>query len=367
MADNNMEELEELRSVVRDFFASRTKQFDAVEPGKNVARAIDQASWSSLANELGLTSILVPEEYGGAGGAFAEAAVVLEESGRLLVGDPLLASAVLAVTAIIESGDEAAMDGILPGLADGTLTGTLAFGRTTVQAQAGEGRAWTVDGTVDSVLNGADVDIILVIAACGTDRGLFAVERGADCATVERKAVLDQTRSLASVSLTGVPARLVGEIGAPFLNRVEHIAEIALAAEQIGGASRALDMAVDYAKTREAFGRPIGSFQAVKHTLAEVFFAVEAARGSLDLAVSAIRSGEDLGFAAATARVAATEAFVRAAAENIQVHGAIGFTWEYPAHHYLKRAYASKELLTSRRDLLARVATQLEERAAQSF
>ncbi|MBL7548063.1 acyl-CoA/acyl-ACP dehydrogenase [Frankia sp. AgB1.9] len=359
------EEREQLRAVVREFLADVSGE-DAVRASMTTATGWDPAVWRALADDLGILGLGIPEELGGVGYGFAEIGVVAEETGAALLCAPYLAT-VTAAQALLAAGDDAAASDLLPGLAAGTVA-TLAVAEADGRWEAGSIQAtaehaaggWRVSGTKTFVLDGATAELVLVAARTGAGIGLFAVDGEADGLTRTRLATLDQTRRQARLDLAGVPARLIGAEGEawPAIERAIRLAIVALAAEQVGGAARVLDMAVDYAKTRVQFGRPIGSFQAVKHKLADVLVEVESARSASYAATAAAQRPDDPEFALVTslAKAFCSDAYVHAAAENIQVHGGIGFTWEHPAHLYLKRAKSSRVLFgdpVHHRELLA--------------
>jgi alkylation response protein AidB-like acyl-CoA dehydrogenase len=351
-------EQRELRDSVRRFLAERapiTKVRELMES----TQGIDPGVWRQAGDQLGLPGIAVPEEYGGAGFSFAEQAIVLEELGAALFTGPYLASAVLAVTALLASGDEEAGKDLLPGIATGETVATLAFTEdggswdpaairlTATQKDTG----WRLDGHKSFVLDGHTADLILAVAATGTDGqlSLFAVNAGTTTGlTRHALPTLDQTRKLARLAFNDTPARLVGEPGAAraVLDRTLDVAAIALAAEQLGGAQRALDMAVAYAKVRQQFGRPIGSFQAIKHRCADLLLEVESLRSAVGYAAAAVAAGStEVPVLASLLQAYASEVYSHVAGENIQIHGGIGFTWEHDAHLYLKRAKASELFL----------------------
>ncbi|MEU7862511.1 acyl-CoA dehydrogenase family protein [Nonomuraea sp. NPDC049141] len=294
---------DELRAVVRAYLADRPA-----------------APWPAFARDLGTAGLAVPEEYGGAGCGPAETAVVAEELGRTLSPHPFLQSAVLAVEALKAGGDEAAMGRLLPALADGSVTATVVL--------PGEGDLTLQDGLLTGVVPYAlEGDVVLAYAD-----GLLV-----EAVPTRRVAhqTMDESRPLAELSFDHVQVRPAGD-GAAW-SRVRDLGIAALAAEQVGGAERCLEMAVEHAKLRHQFGRPIGSFQAVKHKLADLLLLVESAR-------SAARAAAGSESFAAIAGSYCTEAYLTAAGENIQVHGGIGMTWEHPAHRYLKRATSDAQL-----------------------
>jgi alkylation response protein AidB-like acyl-CoA dehydrogenase len=347
------QEQEELRDNLRHFLAAKSPTTE-VRRLMDTGHGYDPSVWTQMARQLGLQGLAIPEEYGGSGFGLAEQLIVLEEAGRSLLAAPYL-SAVIASTALLVSGDDTAKKDLLPGIAEGTSLVTVADAEgegladpstyRTRAERAGEGHR--VTGTKHYVLDGHVADVLLVVALTPDGPGLFAVDGGAPGVQRRLSSTLDATRKLAVVDFDGAPARLVGEAGAraDVLDTVRAVAVLCLAAEQTGGAARCLEMAVDYARTREQFGRPIGSFQAIKHKLADVALEVEAARSAVAYGSWALVGDRaELGIAAAVAGVTCSQAYVRAAQENIQVHGGIGFTWEHDAHLFLRRAKSSSVL-----------------------
>jgi alkylation response protein AidB-like acyl-CoA dehydrogenase len=344
-----------LRSVVRRFLAehateSETRRVMASDTG------YDPAVWDRLAGQLGLVGLAVPEKYGGAGSGWVELGVVFEEMGRVLLCAPYFATVALAIPALLASGDEAACADLLPDIAAGQRIATLALtepaGRwdadgVTLGAAPGDD-GWRLDGLKTYVPDGAIADLVLVVARSDAGIGLFAVEGTASGLTRRALPTLDQTRKQAELSFDGVQARLVGREGTGWAAVEETLrrAAVALSAEQVGAAQRALDMAVEHAKVRTQFGRPIGSFQAIKHMCSEMLLAVESARSAAYYAMwAADSSPEELPAAASLAQAFCSDALSSVAASCIQVHGGIGFTWEHPAHLYFKRASSSSFLL----------------------
>jgi len=351
-------EQRELRESVRRFLTERaplTKVRELME----TADGTDPDVWRQASAQLGLPGIAVPEEYGGAGFSFAEQAIVLEELGAALFTGPYLASAVLAATTLLASDDEEAKKDLLPGIAAGETVATLAFtedggswdpASIRLAATKTTKNGWRLDGHKSFVLDGHAADLILVVAATETDGrlSLFAITGTADGLTRRALPTLDQTRKLARLAFDHTPARLVGEPGAAraVLDHTLDVAAVALAAEQLGGAQRALDMAVAYAKVRQQFGRPIGSFQAIKHRCADLLLEVESLRSAVGYAAAAVAaSSAELPVLAPLLKAYASEVYSHVAGENIQIHGGIGFTWEHDAHLYLKRAKASELFL----------------------
>jgi alkylation response protein AidB-like acyl-CoA dehydrogenase len=347
-------ELEELRAAVRDFLAAKSSE-EAVRKLMDSTPPFDPDVWAQLADQLRLPALTIPAEYGGDGYGPVELGVVLEEMGRVLLCAPFFSTVVLAAQALLASGDRAACARHLPAIASGRTTATLAVAEdtglwdaATVSTRAvPAGGRWALTGRKSFVLDGATADLILVIARTTAGPSLFAVDRTAPRLTADPMPALDATRALARLTFASVPAVLIGSEGAAgrLLARVLDTATVALAAEQAGGARRCLEASADYARTRHQFGRPIGTFQAVKHKCADMLVQVELAEATAREAARLAAEGSmDFPVAAATAHVVCSRAYMFTAMENIQVHGGIGFTWEHPAHLYFRRAKSSQLL-----------------------
>jgi alkylation response protein AidB-like acyl-CoA dehydrogenase len=349
------DEQRELAATLRRFLQDKSPSAEVrrlmqTEPG------YDPQTWAQLAGQLGLPGLVVPEKYGGSGGGPVELAIACEEMGRALLCAPYFATAVLAVHALLASGDQAAQEEFLPALADGTSIATLAVCEddgawTTSGLQTRARRSaggYTLDGRKSFVLDGHTADLLLVVAQADGGPSLFAVPAGADGLGRRLLDTLDMTRKQAVLSLDGVPARLVGAEGSAtgVVEQTLRLASVALAAEQVGGAQRCLDMSVEYAKIRMQFGRPIGSFQAIKHMCADMLLEVESARSAAYYAAwAAEEQSDELPLVASLAKAFCSEAYFRAAADNIQIHGGIGFTWEHDAHLYYRRAKSTELML----------------------
>jgi alkylation response protein AidB-like acyl-CoA dehydrogenase len=362
-------EQEELRASVRRFLAARAP-LTRVRELMETEDGTDRGVWEQAGTQLGLQGLAIPEAYGGAGFSFAEQAIVLEEFGAALYGGPYLASAVLAATALLTSQDEGARRDLLPGIASGEVIATLAFTEddgswepASIRLSATKnGAEWTLDGHKSFVLDGHSAGLLLVVASTTAGLSLFAVGGTATGLTRTALPALDQTRKLARLEFSDVPGRLIGSLGdaAAMLDRTLDVAAIALAAEQLGGAQQALDMAVEYAKIRHQFGRPIGSFQAIKHRCADLLLEVESLRSAVSYAAAAVAEGSaEVTVLAPLVKAYASETFFHVAAENIQIHGGIGFTWEHDAHLYFKRAKSSELFLGDGDYHRARLATRL--------
>lgn len=340
-------EHEELRRTVRG-------ALDTHSPEHEVRRLMvtehghDPRTWSRLAS-MGLPGLAIPEKYGGAGYGWTEVGVVLEEAGRALLCGPYFSTVVLGAGALLAAGDEAACAQYLPAIASGERIATLAHtgddGRwdtdvSELNARRQDG-GWVLDGQKSYVLDGCLADLILVTARTDAGLRLFAAEGAAAGLRRTPLLTMDLTRKQARLEFSGTPARLVDveDGGDAVVSRVLDLAAVGLAAEQVGGAARVLEMAVGYAKMRHQFGRPIGSFQAVKHMCADMLVEIELARSAAYHAMwAADEDLEELPIAAGIAKAHCADAYFAVASQNIQVHGGTGFTWEHPAHLYLKRA-----------------------------
>ncbi|OBA92169.1 hypothetical protein A5662_01915 [Mycobacteriaceae bacterium 1482268.1] len=301
-----------------------------------------RAGWPQLA-ELGLLGIAVPEQYGGGGANLLELAIVCEELARELAAAPFFATVVMAAETLIASGDGDACGDFLPPLAAGELTATLARSR----ASASHTDTWRLSGELRHVIDGADADVLLVVAETDSGPSIFAVT---ETVGVERKRLqsLDSTRPLAHIRLTDVPARLVGSpgTGETVLDRVRPRILALLAVEQSVLAEHTVERTRQYMLDRTQFGRQIGAFQALKHRLADAAVRAELASSSAWYAIRQLANGRDDGaFAATIAAAACGEAALQNAAEMIQLHGGIGYTWEHDAHLYLRRAKADQHLI----------------------
>lgn len=360
------EEQEELRRMVAKFLEDKSPETE-VRRLMETSEGYDPAVWSQMAEQLGLQSLTIPEEFGGSGFSYVELIVVLEEMGAALLCAPFFSTVALGANAVLTSGDEAAKAKYLPGIASGESIATLAItedsGRAdfeSIETKATEsGGSWSLDGAKSFVIDGHIADVIFVAAQSSQGLSLFAVEKGAAGLGVEQLATMDQTRKQARLSFEATPAELLGEAGAAEagLTKTLELAAVALAAEQVGGAQRCLTMAVEYAKQRIQFGRPIGSFQAIKHKCADMLLEVESSKSAAYYAGwAAAEDNDELPLVASLAKSYCSEAYMHTAAENIQIHGGIGFTWEHPAHLYFKRAKSSELLFgdpSYHRELLA--------------
>ena len=361
------EDHDELRRSVRRFLEDASPPAE-VRRLMETTDGYDRAVWRTMATDLGLQGLAVPEEYGGSGRGFGALTVVFEEMGRALLCAPYLSTVALAATAILASSDPAAKEELVPPIAGGETVATLAVAgddgswdpaATSVRAAASPAGP-TLHGRKAFVTDGHTAGVVLLTAWEGDDLGLFAVRGDATGLTRTPLATLDATRKQSRLELAATPARRIGGAGeaASVLAKALDVAAVALAAEQVGGARRCLEMSVEHARNRKQFGRPVGSFQAVKHKCADMLVDVENARSAVAYAAWAGDDGDaELALAAPVAKAYCSDAYLRVAAETIQVHGALGFTWDHDAHLHFRRAKSSQVLLGTaahHRELLAR-------------
>lgn len=345
------EEHEELRRTVKRFLDDRSDE-QAVRSTMDTEQGYDEDVWKQMAQQMGLQGLIVPAEYGGAGLGTVEMMVVMEEMGAALLCAPYLSTAVLAASAIAEAGTEDAKKGILSGIADGSTIATVALVDEGAGWGAGDvtmkvGSDGTLTGTKTYVLDGHTANVLLVVAQADDGLALFRVDAGAAGLETTALPTLDQTRKLSTVSLANTPATRVSAAGdqTAAIERALAITLVGITAEQVGGAQRCLDMSTTYAKERLQFGRPIGSFQAIKHRCADMLVSVEFSKSAVyNAGFTAAEGNEGLAEAVNMAKSYCSEAFFKAAGDTIQIHGGMGFTWEHPAHLYFKRAKSSSLL-----------------------
>jgi len=345
------EEQAELGKIVRGLIDRRADALDlraamGSEPG------FDEVLWRQLCEQIGVAALAVPEEYGGAGFTSFETHLVLEQLGRSLTPSPLLGTAVLTTQALLLSGDEVACKRLLPGLADGSVVGALAWPAAPVPGDGGgllarQGDGWRVSGSARLVL-GRDPGLVLAVAHTDDGPGLFEVDRS-DTAWEVTPAV-DPTLQLATVTFAEAEAEPLALSYGAGLEVLRQHAAAALTALQVGGAAAGLERTVTHLQERQQFGRPLGSFQALKHRVADLLVAVESSRSVSWSAAWAVAHGaDDTARRVATAKAWCSDAFNAVAGEMIQLHGGIGITWEHDAHLYFKRAHATAQLFGTAR------------------
>ncbi|NKQ57051.1 acyl-CoA/acyl-ACP dehydrogenase [Amycolatopsis sp. K13G38] len=353
---------EQLRAEVRRCLSDHVDVRPYFAEGADSGPRTDEALWRLLATQMNLPGLIVPEADGGAGAQLADLAVVFEELGAALAPVPMFATAGFALPLVLAVAGERRTDAagdLLAAIASGTTTVTVALNEpdggyrpdsTTVRAVRTE-TGWSLSGSKSFVIDAPAADIILVPAWTSAGIGLFAADRGE--VAVSPMPSLDLLRPLSTVRFDGAPARLISDEDAVALDAGLDLALVLLAAEQVGGAQRCLDNAVAYAKQRVQFGRPIGSFQAIKHQLVDLLLQVEMARSAMTHAIGVADSylrdpgagtARDLAEAASLSRALCSDTFTHVADEALHIHGGIGFTWEHDSHLYYRRAKATELL-----------------------
>ncbi len=363
-------EQQELRKAVRKFAADNFDE-ETVRRLMESDPRFDPKVWARLGAELGVLGLAVPESAGGVGGTLVDQAVAVEELGAALACGPLFGTVYLAIPALVAASAGAARDELLPELIEGRKTAGFAvadqagaFDPAAVTLTATDGEV-TVSGTAARVVDADAADVILVAAKGSGGVGLYAVDSAAAHRTT--LVTLDPTRPQADLEFTSAPAQLIAgpEEAERVITHALQVGSVLLAVEQVGAGQHLLDVAVEYAKTRLQFGRPIGSFQAVKHRLADLLVDVEHARSTAYHAVWALTDGsDDPALAASIAQATCSAAFSRVARDAIQTLGGIGFTWEHQAHLYFKRATTDAALLGSAEQHRDRVAQLVLDTAA---
>jgi len=377
------EEQDMLRQSVRGFLAAECPM-TYVRQMMEDERGFSDDQWKKMV-ALGWTSLIIPEEYGGAGLNMVDMVVVLEEMGKVVFPGPFFASTILGGIAIDLGGSPAQKQQWLPGLATGSLRATLAqveesgrWDADGIQLTAtAAGGGFVLSGTKLFVHDAHNADLLIVPVRTGG-----AGSEGVTLLVVERKAkgvglrvlkTMDQTRKLCEVTFDGVSVgndAVLGEVGTgwPLLDRLIDRAKVALCAEMCGGAQKVLDMSVEYAKVREQFGKPIGSFQAIQHKCANMMVQVESAKSATYYAAWAVANDvPEAHLAACMAKAYTSDAYRFVSAEGIQIHGGIGFTWEHDMHLYFKRAKGSEVTFgdaTHNRELVAQVVLDAPESAS---
>jgi alkylation response protein AidB-like acyl-CoA dehydrogenase len=351
------EEQEQFREIVRRFAEQRwSLEGVSTLAGADDGEAFDWQAWQQATGELGLAGLLVPERLGGAGFGYLEMGIALEELGRQLAGGPLWTSACLATGLLLELADEEAQSELLPPMAAGEQLATVdvagylavADGKLpTLEARPGQAGGWQINGSCAHVPFAAQSDLLLLWADHEGEAVLFAVASDARGLTIKQTSSLDLTRSVGDLVLSAVPARrLALASGKELTARALDRARAAMTAEQVGAAEACQEQAIAWAKERMQFSRTIGSFQAVKHRLADGRLYLELARSAAYWAWwAADEDAAELVEAAPLARSMCCDAFARTAADLIHLHGGMGFTWEHSAHHYYRRARSQSVLL----------------------
>lgn len=352
-----------LRAAVRQFCDEEIRPLRGATREKSPATTYNRVVWERMATELELMGFSIPRAFGGAGFSWLEQAVVFEELGRVLAELPYFSTVALAARALQASEDHSAMSRYLPRLASGEAVATLATAVEStgpqVQARRAASGVHLLSGCHQFVPDGHLAGLLLVTAYVGGAPALFAVEASAPGVSAVPLTSLDLTRAVARVDFSEATAQLVGEIGAgeAYVRSALDFAGGALSAEQVGGMSRCLELSVDQAISRHQFGRPIGSFQAIKHQCVDMLVQLELARGLADDAcATATASPEELSLASAVAQAFCTDSYRRVAAATIHIHGGIGFTWEHEAHLHYRRAHTNASIQKNPRELRESIA-----------
>lgn len=350
MATLSVEERTALQDAVVRLLADKSTEAD-VRRVMESQRGYDPELWSQLA-DMGVAGLIVEEALGGAGAGPLELEAVMEAAGAVLLCSPLLASSVLAATLLQALGDEEAKARLLPGIAAGTLIATVALTGDTgtwteegVSVTASKAAPPLLAGAANYVIHGQNADVLLVLARAEDGLAVFEVDPKDSGVTIEALPTFDHTLRLARVVFDKAAGRrLQGQAGAAMRSALD-MALVALAGEQAGASQRCLEFTIDYAKNRYQFGRAIGSFQAIKHMAADLLLETESAISAARHAAAKLAEGaKDADAAVSLAAFACAEAFTRTTADAIQMHGGIAFTWDHPAHLYLRRARADAQL-----------------------
>ncbi|MGF0313448.1 acyl-CoA dehydrogenase family protein [Rhodococcus sp. IEGM1428] len=345
------DEQRELTAVVRSLVARRTRVAD-VRAAVDTESGFDTELWSQLGEQIGVVALAVPEEYGGAGYSSFETHLVLEELGRTLTPTPLFSTGVLAVQALLRVADESSRRRLLPRLVEGTTLAALGWSASPEDALPGAGivaahdsRGWTLTGESALVLGGDTADLLLVLSRTPYGTSLFEVDPDQPRLTRTAHRGMDQTLRFADISFDGATATLLGTADEEQLRNLFSSFVVANTALQVGGAQGAFDRTVEYLEERVQFGRPLGSFQALKHRAADMLVEVETSRSiSWAAAWAASTNAPNTRRQAAIAASWCSESFSHIASETVQLHGGIAITWEHDAQLYFKRAHATSQL-----------------------
>jgi len=359
------------------FIQHTAREYLAEHGGLDVCRSVLESDnpyakdlWQGVA-EMGWLGAVAPEAHGGAEMGHLELVLIAEEIGRALAAIPFSSSVYVATEALLRHGTDAQKSQYLPRLCSGETIGTFAFGEGTGDLDGGALRTeisgGKLSGTKLPVCDGDVAGLAIVLARDGNDSSLALVDLAGEGVTRSPLRSIDPSRSLARIELAGAPAEVLGEAGkgAELASGLLDRAAAIMAFEQIGSATRALEITKDFTMGRYAFGRPVASFQAIKHRMADLYAAIELARSNAFYAAWALSTDDDeLGIAAAAARVAACEAFQLAGEEMVQLHGGVGFTWEYDCHLFYRRAQYTGFALGTASEWREKLMKRLEERHA---
>ncbi len=314
----------------------------------------DADVWKQLCGEVGLAGTHIPEQYGGFGFGPVELGIVAEEMGRHLYCGPFFSSAVMAGFAILNGATEAQKLKLLPAIADGSVIATLVLDDVSMPDRIGKsltaieaGDSFTIEGTAAIVLDAHVAQLLIVGATVAGRLGLFAVNSGESGLNVEPLETLDATRKISRVSFSNTPAAKIGELSPVALSLLWDQLSMALAHEMVGGAQVLFDSTIDYMQMRVQFGRPIASFQALKHRCADLLMELELAKATTHYAAQYLATGEGDAWACSMAKAMASDTYMNVAKAAIQLRGGVGFTWEDDTHLWFKRAKSSEVFLGS--------------------
>ena len=335
-----------LTAGVRQLLADR---HNSVLRRATLGKRYDENLWNDLSQSLGLLPMALPDDIGGDAGGDVLIGLAMREMGRALYDGPYLSSVVIACGYITALDGQVERRDVLSRILDGRLRPTAGPPGSDLGIRVTrDGSGWSLFGVIRPVLDVDTATHLVVIAELAVDDlGVFLVDLSAPGVQIERLDTFDLTRSMGVVHLDGAAADLTGTMSGDRLRRLADRTRIMVASEQIGGAAAVLELAVEHAQTRHQFGRPIGSYQAIKHQCADALVAIETTLVTVDHALCLLVNGEDVGHIAPMVAAMSSEAYVQAATTSLHVHGGMGFTWEHDAHLHLRRAKSSSHLLGS--------------------
>lgn len=357
------EEQEQLREVVSRFLQAKSTAVD-VRRLMASSEGYDVAVWQQLCGEVGLAGTHIPEEYGGVGFGPVELGIVAEEMGRHLYCGPFFASSVMAGYALLNGATEACKSAILPDIASGAQIATLVLDNLNNPGEVGSALKATkehvVSGIASIVVDAHIADLLIVVASTPDGLGLYLVNAGSQGLSITPQEALDPTRKLSRVSFAEVRAERIGWLTEELLNRTwDQICSV-LAHEMIGGAQQLFESTLEYTKVRVQFGRPIGSFQALKHRCADLLMELEFAKAAIHHAAFCLAASDGEPYAASMAKAMASDTYMETARAGVQLRGGIGFTWEEDTHLWYKRAKSSEVFMGSAHMHRERMMTMIE-------
>lgn len=357
------EEQEQFRDVVSRFLQAKSTAVD-VRRLMESREGYDSAVWQQLCAEVGLAGTHIPEEYGGGGFGPVELGIVSEEMGRFLYCGPFFASSVMAGYALLNGATEAHKSSILPNIASGAQIATLVLDNLNNPGEVGFALKATeehvVSGTAPIVVDAHIADLLIVAASTAEGLGLYLVNAGAEGLSITPQEALDPTRKLSKVSFSEVHAERIGWLTEELLNRTwDEICSV-LAHEMIGGAQHLFESTLEYTKVRVQFGRPIGSFQALKHRCADLLMELEFSKAAIHHAAFCLATSDGEAYAASMAKAMASDTYMETARAGVQLRGGIGFTWEEDTHLWYKRAKSSEVFMGSAHVHRERMMTMIE-------